>query len=139
MAEQLLDVEIVTPQRVVFTGKARSVSVPGSQSPFQILINHAPITSSLDYGLVRIAGEDDQPIWYATSAGFTEVHNNHVSLLVESAQAIHEIEYETVAKELADAREMLEKATESHQLDEARKAIADAENRLKAIEKFRDM
>jgi F-type H+-transporting ATPase subunit epsilon len=138
MADKLLEVEIVTPQRIVFSGKAASVSVPGSLSPFQILYNHAPIVSSLDYGLVKIVDENDKDIWYATSAGFTEVRNNNISLLVESAEAVEEIEYESVSGELKEARKTLESATEGHQTEEAEKLIARAENRLKAIEKLRD-
>ena len=59
---KLLQVEIVTPQRVIFSGTAQSVTVPGSKSPFQVLFNHAPIVSSLDCGLTKLideAGEND--------------------------------------------------------------------------------
>ncbi|RPI66540.1 MAG: hypothetical protein EHM43_11245, partial [Ignavibacteriae bacterium] len=52
--DHTLNVSIVTPQSTAFEGKALAVSVPGTQSPFQVLYNHAPIISSLDIGIVKI-------------------------------------------------------------------------------------
>ena len=83
--EKLLDVEIVTPQKTVFTGKAQSVTVPGSLAPFQILYNHAAIVSSLDQGKVRIVDSNGKDVLYSTGKGFAEVNKNLVSILVESA------------------------------------------------------
>lgn len=83
--EKLLDVEIVTPQKTVFTGKAQSVTVPGSLAPFQILYNHAAIVSSLDQGKVRIVDTNGKDVLYTTGKGFAEVNKNLVSILVESA------------------------------------------------------
>jgi F-type H+-transporting ATPase subunit epsilon len=83
--DKLLDVEIVTPQRVVYSDKAQSVSVPGSQSPFQILYNHAPIVSTLDGGRIKIVNAAGEELIFATTPGFVEVRNNKVSILVETA------------------------------------------------------
>lgn len=80
-----LEVEIVTPQKVLFNGKASSVTVPGSKSPFQILVNHAPIVSSLSNGTVKIVDEAGKETAYSTTAGFVELQKNKVSILVESA------------------------------------------------------
>lgn len=84
--EKLLEVEIISPQKVLFSGKARSVSVPGAMSPFQILYNHAPIVSSLNNGITKIVDETDSLLFFKTSSGFVEVRNNRVSILVERAE-----------------------------------------------------
>ncbi len=92
MADKLLDIEIVTPQAKIYSGRAESVSLPGSKSPFQVLFNHAPIVSSLDVGLIKIQEENGNDLWYACSTGFTEISNNKVSVLVENAVPGSEVE-----------------------------------------------
>jgi F-type H+-transporting ATPase subunit epsilon len=88
MSENILTVEIVTPQKAIYSGKANSVSVPGSQSPFQALVNHAPIISALDEGIVKISEVNDNKLNFKTSKGFVEINKNHVSILVETAKMI---------------------------------------------------
>ena len=130
--DKILNVEIVTPQRVIFEGKAASVSVPGTKAPFQILFNHAPIVSTLETGLTKIVDEFDKEHVFATGSGFTEVHKNKISILVESAFPANEINVEEVKEQLNNAKELLkiEKNSET-----AKFAIAEAENKLKAVEK----
>lgn len=85
MAEdKLLEVEIVTPQKVVFSGKAIAVTVPGTVGPFQVLWNHAPIVSSLVTGKVKIINPDETETLFSTNGGFAEVRKNHISVMVES-------------------------------------------------------
>ncbi len=83
--EKLLDVEIITPEKVVFKNKALSVTVPGSQSSFQILFNHAPIVSNLTSGWIKLVDDKNKQLLFKTAKGFTEVSNNKISILVESA------------------------------------------------------
>jgi F-type H+-transporting ATPase subunit epsilon len=130
--DKLLDVEIVTPQRVIYHGKAVSVTVAGSESPFQILNMHAPIVSTLEVGITKIVDETDKPIYFATTSGFTEVHKNKVSILVEDACASDEVVVDTVKIELNKAKEM---AKDSGNTDELRNAVLFAENKLKIAEK----
>ncbi len=85
MAEKNLKIEIITPQSVVFSGDAISVNVPGSLSPFEVLYNHAPIVSSLEYGIIKIKLTNNKELFYATNSGFIEVKQNVVSILVEQA------------------------------------------------------
>lgn len=49
--------EIVSPEAVLFAGKVISVTVPGINGEFQMLINHAPIVSLLQEGEVKIQGD----------------------------------------------------------------------------------
>ena len=49
-----MQLEIITPETIVFSGNAKSVSLPGSDGVFQLLTNHAPIISSLQHGFVKV-------------------------------------------------------------------------------------
>ena len=50
-------VEIVSPEKTLFTGDVSSVHLPGSEGSFQILNNHAPIVSTLKEGLIKLKGK----------------------------------------------------------------------------------
>ncbi len=74
----MLQLKIVSPERIEFTGEVESVKVPGAQGNFEILTDHAPIISILTKGVVEYAG-NQLPIL----GGFVEVQKNQVSLCVE--------------------------------------------------------
>lgn len=80
-----LNVEIVTPASVVYKGEANAVTLPGTQSSFQVLYNHAAIVSTLEDGKIKIKNDSEEKI-FTTSNGFAEVNNNVVSVLVETAE-----------------------------------------------------
>ncbi|MFH1049981.1 MAG: ATP synthase F1 subunit epsilon [bacterium] len=132
--EKILDVEIVTPQMVIYEGKAQSVTVPGSKGPFQILNMHAPIVSTLDVGLTRIVDDNSNLHLFATGTGFTEVHRNKISILVESAFDSAELDLEEIKTELANAKELYH----NNKTAEFEMAVLELENKLKAAEKVRN-
>jgi len=77
-----MNLEILTPDKKVFEGEVRSVTVPGAMGSFEILNNHAPIISTLDDGklIVRTSGKEDT---YLIKGGVVEVLNNKVMVLAE--------------------------------------------------------
>jgi F-type H+-transporting ATPase subunit epsilon len=74
----VLDVAIVTPQGVLFDGKAHSVVLPGEQGVFEILINHKPIVSRLFTGQVVV---DDRAV--SIRRGVVRVVKNQILAVVE--------------------------------------------------------
>lgn len=133
MADKILNVEIVTPKEKVYIGQATSVSVPGSQSPFEILFNHAPIVSSLDLGSVKIDDTSEGTIKFATATGFVEVNDNKVSILVESAKDSKNIEQSVVAEQISELKKKLKSIIDKGEAEEVKKMIAEAENQLKIL------
>ena len=78
----MLQLKIVSPEKIEFEGEIESVSVPGTLGQFEILVNHAPIISSLEKGTVTYTtptGSYSIEIF----GGFAEVQKNEVSLCVE--------------------------------------------------------
>jgi F-type H+-transporting ATPase subunit epsilon len=84
--DKQLTVEIVTPSKVIYTGMANSVKLPGSKSPFQVLYNHAPIVSALDSGNIVVDQVSGGILNFKSSTGFAEVNKNKVTILVEKAE-----------------------------------------------------
>ncbi len=77
-----LDLKIVSPEKVEYEGKADRVVVPGTSGEFEILVNHAPIISTLEKG--RVLFQDSEGTHEVNiSMGFVEVQKNVVNICVE--------------------------------------------------------
>ena len=79
----MLQLKIVSPEKVEFDGPVESVLVPGTLGQFEILTNHAPIISSLEKGTVVYTLESGEKNRLDICGGFVEVQKNVVSLWVE--------------------------------------------------------
>ena len=75
--------KIVSPERIEFDGDVESVLVPGTLGQFQILVNHAPIISSLEKGKVVYDLPSGEKKELSIIGGFVEVQKNVVSVCVE--------------------------------------------------------
>jgi F-type H+-transporting ATPase subunit epsilon len=77
-----MQLEILSPEKILFTGEVDSVIFPGSQGKFQILNNHAPIISSLSQGNIdyKINSKTNQ---VEIKRGIVEVLKNKISALIE--------------------------------------------------------
>jgi len=135
MSEHLLNIDIVTPQSIIYSGTGVSVSLPGAQSPFQVLYNHAPIVSALEVGAIKIVNEDNTEVLYATEGGFVEVLGNRVSVVVETAEISSEINLDAVNATLTDLKQQLEHTTSMQQRDNIKHAISIQENRARIASK----
>lgn len=81
-----MTLEILTPEKKIYSGEATSVTLPGIDGKFQLLDRHAPIISALGKGKViykSTTGVNELDI----TGGFAECQNNKVIILVEGALA----------------------------------------------------
>ena len=81
----MLQLRIVSPEKVEYDGAVESVLVPGTMGQFEILNDHAPIISTLQKGAVEYATKDGKTS-LDILGGFVEVQKNVVSLCVELAE-----------------------------------------------------
>ncbi len=79
-----MKIEIITPDRKIYSGEIRSVRVPGRKGSFQVLKDHAPIISTLDPGTVIIADEGGKEELFEITGGVIEVSRNRIILLADS-------------------------------------------------------
>ncbi|MBP7358660.1 MAG: ATP synthase F1 subunit epsilon [Prevotella sp.] len=77
-----LKLNIVSPEKVMYTGEVESVQVPGTLGSFEILTDHAPIISSLQKGVIEYTTKEGKK-QLAIAAGFVEVQKNEVRICVE--------------------------------------------------------
>ena len=78
----MLQLKIVSPEKIEFDGAVDSVLVPGTMGQFEILTDHAPIISTLQNGSVEYTTADGKN-QLEIQGGFVEVQKNVVSLCVE--------------------------------------------------------
>ncbi len=77
-----MNLEIITPDSVIFKGETNMVQLPGIDGSFEILNNHAPIISALKKGIIKI-GTIGKENFYEINGGVIEVLENKVLVLAE--------------------------------------------------------
>lgn len=117
--------ELVSPERVLFSGEATQVVVPASEGEITVLANHAPFMSALRAGVVTIDGGKRLFV----RGGFADVSASGLTLLAEQAVAVEDINVEKLAGQIKDAEEDLRDARS----DEARDRATEALEGLKAM------
>lgn len=78
-----MQVDLITPDKLAYSGEASSVILPGTDGYFEILDNHAPLVGSLKPGSVRIKSKEGN-LEFGISSGVAEVLSNKVSILADS-------------------------------------------------------
>lgn len=78
----MLNLKVISPERIEFDGEVESVLVPGTKGQFEILTDHAPIISSLGVGDIIIGTREGKKSLHV-SGGFVQVKRNEVNLCVE--------------------------------------------------------
>ena len=85
-----MQLDILTPERKLYSGEVYGVQLPGISGSFEILEKHAPMVSALGKGNLKVlldkSGNNSSR--YEVSGGFIEVINNKVTVLVEGAKEI---------------------------------------------------
>lgn len=100
----MLNLEIVTPEKSVFSDTVESVSVPTVSGEIGILTNHAPLISALKSGVLSYSrnGATERMV---VAGGFVEVSDNKVSILADTAEIAGDIDLDAARAE----RETIEK------------------------------
>ncbi len=83
-----MTLEILTPERKIFSGEVYGVQLPGISGLFEILDKHAPLVSALKAGKLKILKDKTTTASYSIQSGFAEVINNKTTVLVEGAEEL---------------------------------------------------
>ena len=104
---KLLDVEIVTAEKTIFSGQASLILVPGIEGELGILSSHAPIITELDPGEVLIRNKQEE-LSLVLSGGILEVFNDIVTILADAAERTNEINIEKAKEAIQKAEEIVD-------------------------------
>lgn len=78
--------EIISPDKSLYSGEILSIRVPGSKGSFEILNNHAPIISTLESGVINILEKNGNRTSFEVDGGVIEAKNNKIIVLAENAK-----------------------------------------------------
>jgi F-type H+-transporting ATPase subunit epsilon len=134
MAEKI-QLEVVTPDRLVISEAVDIVMAMGALGEFGILANHVPFLTPLQPGELRYR-RDNQLEYMVVTGGFAEVSNNKVTILAEAAEKAREIDLDRArrAKERAEKR-LAQAKSEAVDYTRAEAALKRALLRLNVAEK----
>jgi F-type H+-transporting ATPase subunit epsilon len=128
---------IITPEETIFDGEADLVVARIADGEIGVLVDHAPVVSTVEIGDVRIRQNDERHI-FATSDGFFKVSENLVQILVEEAVPAGEIDVEEAENRVEEAsREISELAGEDEDLrQEAERRQHIGENLVRVARRY---
>jgi len=97
---------IVTPEKTVYEGQVTSTTLPAADGYLGVWAHHAPMVAAMRPGVLAFNDVEnpDRGLLYAVGGGFCEVSNNKLIILVDSADAAGEIDFDEVKAELARAK-----------------------------------
>jgi F-type H+-transporting ATPase subunit epsilon len=82
-----MNLEILTPERKLYSGDVYGVQLPGKDGMFEVLEKHAPLVAALKAGNLKILKDKvaSNTTHFTIQSGFVEVLHNKVTVLVEGA------------------------------------------------------
>jgi F-type H+-transporting ATPase subunit epsilon len=98
--------EIVSQDRMVYEGDADIVIVPGINGEMGILPHHAPLLSTLGFGILRVRSQNAEEV-FTISGGVLEVTPMKVTVLADAAENVQEIDVARAEAARRRAEEML--------------------------------
>ena len=131
----VFELEVVTPQKSVFSREIESFTAPGAEGSFEVLRNHAPFLSTIAVGMVKIVDQSGNVLLCSTSGGFVEVNHNHVSFLAETFEKKEEIDVSRAASAKERAEQRLRDREPGIDIARAQASLLRALNRLKVAGK----
>ncbi len=125
-----LHFELVSPERLLFSGDVAEVDIPGAEGDMGILPGHAPVLSTLRPGVVTVTKEGGAKERIFVRGGFAEVNPQGLTVLAEVAVPIAELNAERLAQEVKDAQEDVSDAQD----DETRRRAQENLDHLQALQ-----
>jgi len=121
--------ELVSPERLMFSGEVLSVIAPGTEGEFMVLPGHAPLMSVLKPGLVTVEENETKSLRLFVRGGFADVSSDGLTILAEQAIPVEELDSAKIDSEINDAEEDVNDATS----DEVRRIAQERLDQLREV------
>ncbi len=118
--------ELVSPEKLLFSGEVEAVVVPGSEGEFTVLKNHSPLMSVLKPGIVAIDETTTRKSKLFVRGGFADVSARGLTILAEFAIPLEELDSAKIDAGLKDAEDDVADAEN----DEARRLATEKRDQL---------
>jgi len=126
------NLRVMAPNRTVWNSEAQEVILSTNSGQIGILPNHAPLLTALDIGVIKVR-VDSQWTAMALMGGFAMIDNNQMTILVNEAEKVSDINYEEAQEAVQIAQTVFAEANGRKQIIEANLALKRAKARLEAV------
>jgi len=108
--------ELVSPERLLFSGEVEQVDLPGAEGDFGVLAAHAPMVTTLRPGILRVhsAGGEQKIV---VLGGFAEVSADGLTVLADVAEAVEDIDHGMIAARIGELESRIAKTEPGSELD----------------------
>jgi len=117
MAEDKLNIKVVTPTRKIYEAEGVSVIGTSVEGQFELLPNHDPWMIALGMGELKISGAGDEKTMFFANGGFCQIDDNNVVILAEVCERCDEIDVERAEEAKHRAEERLAKGNSDETID----------------------
>lgn len=108
--------DLVSPEKLAFSGEVDQVDVPGIEGDFGVLAGHAPVVAVIRPGILTVVtGGSRQKI--IVLGGLAEVSENGLTVLADVATSMEELDRTAFANQIDEMEENLKKGEPGHELD----------------------
>jgi F-type H+-transporting ATPase subunit epsilon len=130
--------EIVSQDRMVYSGEAEMVILPGSEGVMGILPNHSPVLTTFNFGIITVVTKSDRN-YFTVAGGIAEVQPNLITVLADAAENVDELDESRaeMAKERAEKLLSETSVGDDSELDALKNALRRSTFRLEAIKRFK--
>ncbi len=131
-------VEIVSQDRMVYSGDAEMVLIPGAEGVMGILPHHTPVLTVIQYGIITVK-EKGQETHFTVAGGIAEVQPDQITVLADAAENVAEIDLQRAQEAKQRAEEILKKGVgpETDAYLSIQAALRRSNLRLDAVHRFR--
>jgi F-type H+-transporting ATPase subunit epsilon len=108
--------DLVSPERMVFSGEVDQVDIPGTEGDFGVLAGHAPLVSTIRPGIMTVfsAGKQEKIV---VLGGLAEVSAKGLTVLADVATSVADLDKAALAKTIAEMEAAIAKLAEGSDLD----------------------
>jgi F-type H+-transporting ATPase subunit epsilon len=130
--------DIVSQDRMVFSGDADTVILPGTEGEMGILPRHAPLLTTLKFGIIKVRSSGKEEV-FTVAGGVAEVQPDQVIVLADAAENVAEIDIARAEAARKRAEEMLAKGVppQSDAYLKIEAALLRSNLRLDAVRRYR--
>ena len=121
--------DLVSPEKLLFSGEVDQVDVPGSEGDFGVLAGHAPLVTTLRPGIL-VMFQDGGELKVVVNGGFAEVGPAGLTVLADMAVPLEEFDRDVLAGVIKDTEEDVADTAD----DRARDKVARKLDQLKALQ-----
>jgi len=130
MIPDKIRLEILTPEKMLFTEDISSVRLPGARGYFGVFPGHTPFISVLGVGTIKVE-RDGKISTFATTGGVAEVLPSGVSVLAEACESGQDVDTKRAEASKERAQKRIKEGGQDWDVQRAQLALARALNRLK--------